>query len=127
MWGPMLALVDFFSYELNVGLPGMPRDPFGTAMVTSMGMFGISRAWAPLFPPSHCPMVLMVGAIERRPWVVEENGEETLAIRPGMTLCVAMDHRVIDGVLGAMMTKRIRELMLNPDLLDELTEAQRLS
>ena len=44
-----------------------------------------------------------------------------------MTLCVAMDHRVIDGVLGAMMTKRIRELMLNPDLLDELTEAQRLS
>ncbi|MEL6182797.1 MAG: 2-oxo acid dehydrogenase subunit E2 [Myxococcota bacterium] len=123
---PMLKLVDFLSYELNLDVPGMPRDPFGTAMVTSMGMFGIARAWAPLFPPSHCPMVLMVGAIERRPWVMEEEGKEELVIRPCMTLCVAMDHRVIDGVLGAMMTKRIRELMLNPDLLDELTEAQRI-
>lgn len=121
----VLRVVDFFSYTLNVKLPGMPRDPFGSAMVTSMGMFGIARAWAPLFPPSHCPIVLMVGAIERRPWVLtDEQGQEELTIRDVMTLCVAFDHRVMDGVLGAKLTQRIDELLHNPDLLDALDAAQ---
>lgn len=119
-----LRAVDKVSYNLNISLPGMPRDPFGSAMVTSMGMFGIARAWAPLFPPSHCAMIVMAGAVERRPWVTHVNGEETLEIRPVMTLTVSFDHRVMDGVLGAKLTRRIDALMNNPDELDALDAMQ---
>lgn len=120
---PALKLVNFLSYTLNMRIPGMPRDPFGSAMVTSLGMFGVARAWAPLFPPSHCPVVVMVGAIERRPWVVTDSGEESLEIRDVISIFVAFDHRVIDGVLGAKMTTRFDELLNNPELLDELDAA----
>ncbi len=121
---PVLNLVDTLGYTFNLSLPGMPRDPFGSAMVTSMGMFGIANAWAPLFPPSHCPIVVMVGAITRRPWVVTENGEESLEVRDIISLQVAFDHRIMDGVLAAQLTYRIDQLMNDPFLLDELDAAQ---
>ena len=70
----------------------------------------------------------MVGAIERRPWVVvDDEGNEKLDIRDVMTLCVAFDHRIMDGVLGARLTRRINELMENPILLEDLDKEQRES
>lgn len=125
--GPILKFIDFLGYSLNLGVPGMPRDPFGSAMVTSMGMFGIAHAWAPLFPPAHCPIVVMVGAIERRPWVMDANGpDERLEIRDILSLHVAFDHRIMDGVLAAQLTLRIKDLLENPDQLDALDVAQAL-
>jgi pyruvate dehydrogenase E2 component (dihydrolipoamide acetyltransferase) len=121
---PALKLVDTLGYTLNLAVPGMPRDPFGSAMVTSMGMFGIANAWAPLFPPSHCPIVVMVGAIERRPWVTTHDGEEALEVRDVMSLQVAFDHRIMDGVLAAQLTLRIEDLLNNPKQLDELDAVQ---
>jgi pyruvate dehydrogenase E2 component (dihydrolipoamide acetyltransferase) len=105
----------------------MPLDPYGSAMVTSMGMFGIAHAWAPLFPPAHCPIVVMVGAIERRPWVMDASGpDERLEIRDILSLHVAFDHRIMDGVLAAQLTLRIKDLLENPDQLDALDAAQAL-
>lgn len=125
--GPILKFIDFLGYSLNLGVPGMPRDPFGSAMVTSMGMFGIAHAWAPLFPPAHCPIVVMVGAIERRPWVMDASGpDERLEIRDILSLHVAFDHRIMDGVLAAQLTLRIKDLLENPDQLDALDAAQAL-
>ncbi len=120
-----LKVLDVIGYELNIKVPGYPRDPFGSSMVTSMGMFGIAKAWAPLFPPSHCPIVLMVGAVERRPWVItDEAGQEALVIRDVGSLCVAFDHRIMDGVLGARLTRRIDELLRDPEQLDALDALQ---
>jgi pyruvate/2-oxoglutarate dehydrogenase complex dihydrolipoamide acyltransferase (E2) component len=94
-------------------------------MVTSMGMFGIANAFAPLFPPSHCPIVVMVGAIERRPWVVrDQDDNEAIEVRDVMSLHVAFDHRIMDGVLAAQLTLRIEDLLKNPDQLDQLDAAQ---
>jgi pyruvate/2-oxoglutarate dehydrogenase complex dihydrolipoamide acyltransferase (E2) component len=122
---PALKLVDLMGYTLNLAVPGMPRDPFGSAMVTSMGMFGIANAFAPLFPPSHCPIVVMVGAIERRPWVVrDQDDHEAIEVRDVMSLHVAFDHRIMDGVLAAQLTLRIEDLLKNPDQLDQLDAAQ---
>jgi hypothetical protein len=49
---PALALTDLLTNELHLDLPkhGMPRDPFGTAVVTNVGSFGIDTAFAPLHP-----------------------------------------------------------------------------
>ena len=39
---------------------GRPRDPFGTAMVTNVGIFGIDTAFAPFTPIARCALVLAV-------------------------------------------------------------------
>lgn len=109
---PALLLMGFLQYTLNLDLTsfGLPRDPFGSAMVTSVGMFGIRVGFAPIFPPSRCPSLLLVGAIEDRP--VVRDGE--IVIRKMVTLTGTFDHRVIDGFHGGELAKTIKEVLENP-------------
>ena len=61
----MLRLIEFCQYELNLNLSslGVPRDPFGSAMVTSLGMKGVEMAYAPFFPQARAPMLILVGIL----------------------------------------------------------------
>ncbi len=115
---PLQRFLDFVQYTVNLRVPGLPRDAFGSAMVTNVGMFGITHAYAPLFPPSHCPVVLLVGAITRQPWVVADEKGERIEIRPVLPLHATIDHRVLDGVQAARISARLRELLARPSLLD---------
>lgn len=116
---PLQSVLDLLQYGLNLKLPGLPRDAFGSAMVTNIGMFGMRWAYAPLFPPSHCPIVVVIGEVHSQPRVVtDEHGHEQLAIRPVLPLHASMDHRVLDGVQAARLACRIEHLLLHPDELD---------
>jgi pyruvate dehydrogenase E2 component (dihydrolipoamide acetyltransferase) len=115
---PVAALLSFVQYSLNLAVPGLPRDAFGSAMITSVGMFGITKAWAPLFPPSHCPLVLLIGAIERHPWVVGSGPDERIEIRPILPLHCAFDHRVMDGFQAARLSAELKALLQDPSALD---------
>lgn len=109
---PLLALVDFLTNELHLHLPGqgMPRDPFGTAVVTNVGMFGIDTAFAPMVPLARCPLLLLVPEVRERPWV--EHGR--LVVRPVLRLCATFDHRIIDGHAAGKLAKAIREALEAP-------------
>jgi pyruvate/2-oxoglutarate dehydrogenase complex dihydrolipoamide acyltransferase (E2) component len=109
---PLLKLVDALTNELHLHLPGqgMPRDPFGTAVVTNVGMFGIDTAFAPFVPLGRCPMLLLVTEVRDRPWV--EDGK--LVVRPVLRLCATFDHRIIDGFAAGKLAKAIRERLENP-------------
>ncbi len=115
---PLHWVLDALQYGLNLRLPGVPRDSFGSAMVTNVGMFGLTSGYAPLFPPAHCPIVLLIGAVTRRPWVVADEKGERVEVRPVLPLHATLDHRVLDGVQAARIAARIRELLASPDLLD---------
>jgi pyruvate/2-oxoglutarate dehydrogenase complex dihydrolipoamide acyltransferase (E2) component len=115
---PVQAVLDFLQYGFNLKMPGLPRDAFGSAMVTNIGMFGMRWAYAPLFPPSHCPIVVVVGAVHNKPCVVTHDGSEQLAIRPILPLHASMDHRVLDGVQAARVASRLEHLLLHPTELD---------
>lgn len=112
----LLRLIDFLQFTLNVdtGFLGAPRDPFGSAMVTSMGMLGVKVAYAPFFPLARCPMLILVGATEDTP-VVEDGA---VVVRKVLTLNGTFDHRVIDGYHAAVANKEIKRLLENPALLD---------
>ncbi len=115
---PLHRLLDVLQYSFNLRLPGLPRDSFGSAAVTNVGMFGARWAYAPLFPPSHAPIVLLVGAVVNRPWVVEgENGPQ-VAVRPVLPLHATFDHRVLDGVQASRLGARVESLLAAPTLLD---------
>jgi len=55
--------------------------------------------------------VLRMGEIVKRPVAVEEGGDDRIAIRSMMYLCLSYDHRVVDGVLGNAFLRRIREIL----------------
>jgi pyruvate dehydrogenase E2 component (dihydrolipoamide acetyltransferase) len=81
----------------------------GSFAISNLGMFGIENFDAVINPPHGS--ILAVGAGIRQP-VVGADGELTTATVMSMTLSV--DHRVIDGALGAEFLTAIIENLENP-------------
>ncbi|MBL7714300.1 MAG: 2-oxo acid dehydrogenase subunit E2 [Bdellovibrionales bacterium] len=112
--GKFLDIGSFLLYGLNLwgSWLGSPRDSFGSVMVTSIGSLGLDLAFAPLVPYSRCPMVIAVGAAQKRPVV---QGDQ-VKVANVMRICCTFDHRLIDGVHAAKMTKFLKEFFANPEL-----------
>ncbi|HVY62834.1 MAG TPA: 2-oxo acid dehydrogenase subunit E2 [Planctomycetota bacterium] len=114
---PILRFVDFLTNELHFHMPGMgaPRDPFGSAMITNVGMFGVDTAFAPFTPIARCPMIILVTEVRDRPWVVEKK----LEVRPVLRLCATFDHRIVDGAYAGKLAREIIRLLEDPLALAE--------
>jgi len=112
---PATWLSDVLVNELHVDLSaqGMPADPFGSAIVTSVGMFGIDSAFAPFVPLARCPMLILVPEVRPRPWAIDGRVE----VRPVLRLCATFDHRLIDGAAAGRFAARLTELFAAPELL----------
>jgi pyruvate dehydrogenase E2 component (dihydrolipoamide acetyltransferase) len=107
-----LWVTDVVTNELNIHLPklGMPKDPFGTAVITNVGMFGIDTAFAPFVPLGRAPLLLLVTAVKDR--VVAVNGKPE--VRPVLRLCATFDHRIVDGSAAGRLSQIITRLVANP-------------
>jgi len=81
----------------------------GSFAISNLGMFGIDNFDAVINPPHGA--ILAVGAGVKKP-VVGADGE--LAIATVMSVTLSVDHRVIDGALGANLLKAITENLENP-------------
>jgi len=110
----LLQALDWLSYRWNLRVPGSPKDAFGGAMVTSVGMLGIKQAYAPLVTFSHCPVLVLVGQVEDR--AVVRDGQ--IVARPMCTMTATLDHRILDGVQAATLSSTMQRLLENPALLD---------
>ena len=110
--GLSLRLSAFLTSNLRMNLSsmGMPREAFGSAMVTNVGVFGVSEGWAPLSPIYRVPMILLVGEIERKPWAV---GDE-VQVRPVLPVTATIDHRWVDGYGIAGVAETIKKYLANP-------------
>lgn len=109
---PATQLSDLLVNELHVdlGKHGMPTDPFGSAIVTSVGMFGIDSAFAPFVPLARCPMLILVPEVRPRPWAVGDRCE----VRPVLRLCATFDHRIIDGAAAGRFASNLTRLFTLP-------------
>ncbi|MDH4281118.1 MAG: 2-oxo acid dehydrogenase subunit E2 [Myxococcales bacterium] len=110
--GPLLRLVARLQYDFNLDLSlvGIPNDPFGSAIVTSVGVLGISEAFPPLLTFTRVPAILAVGAVEQKPGV--RDGQ--VVVVPTMRIAATFDHRVIDGFQGGKLAKTFKEIMQDP-------------
>jgi len=81
----------------------------GSFAISNLGMFGIDNFDAVINPPHGG--ILAVGAGTKKP-TVGDDGELTVATIMSVTLSV--DHRVIDGALGAQLLNAIKENLENP-------------
>ena len=84
----------------------------GSFAISNLGMFGIDNFDAVINPPHGG--ILAVGAGVKKP-VVGEDGELTVATIMSVTLSV--DHRVIDGALGAQLLEQIVQNLENPMIM----------
>jgi pyruvate dehydrogenase E2 component (dihydrolipoamide acetyltransferase) len=80
----------------------------GTFSVSNLGMFGIKSFTSIINPPQSC--ILSVGAGEKRPVV---KGD-ALAIATVMSLTLTVDHRSVDGAVGAEFLKLLKGLIEDP-------------
>ena len=81
----------------------------GSFAISNLGMFGIDNFDAVINPPHGA--ILAVGAGVKKP-VVDADG--ALGVATVMSVTLSVDHRVIDGALGAQLLDAIKENLENP-------------
>jgi chloramphenicol O-acetyltransferase len=106
--------------NIDLSLLGFPDDPFGAAIISSVGMFGIEEVYGPLVPVARCGLLLLITEIKNKPWV--EDGK--VVIKPVLKLCLTLDHRIFHGYYVAQLQKDLKESLENPQAL--LNEAYSL-
>ena len=80
----------------------------GTFSISNLGMFGVKQFDAVINPPQAC--ILAVGAGEQRP-VVKDGA---LAVARVMSCTLSVDHRAVDGAVGADYLACLKGLLENP-------------
>jgi len=80
----------------------------GTFTISNLGMFGVKEFAAIINPPQGC--ILAIGAGEQRS-VVKDGA---LAIATVMSCTLSVDHRVVDGAVGAEFLAAFKKLVEEP-------------
>lgn len=96
-----------------------PEDTQGaTYTISNVGSFG-NLMGTPIIPQPQVA-ILAIGAIVKKPAVLETADGDVIAIRNLMFMSHSYDHRVVDGSLGGMMLKHIHDYLENWDLNTEI-------
>jgi pyruvate dehydrogenase E2 component (dihydrolipoamide acetyltransferase) len=83
----------------------------GSFSISNLGMYGIKQFEAIINPPQGC--ILAVGATEER--AVAVKGQ--LAVASQMSCTLSVDHRVVDGALGAEFLRSFKSMIDEPMLM----------
>ena len=119
----VLRFIAFLTYTLNLDMSwaGLPRDPFGSIMVTNIGSLGLDVAYVPLVPYSRVPILLALGAVKEEP--VVDKGQ--IVVGKVMRINATFDHRFIDGYHASVMSRLMRKWFENPyEHFDKLPETE---
>nr|WKN40177.1 dihydrolipoamide acetyltransferase family protein [Tunicatimonas sp. TK19036] len=81
----------------------------GTYTLSNIGSFGNILGTPIIMQPQVA--ILAVGAIVKKPSVIETPTGDAIAIRHKMYLSHSYDHRVVDGALGGMFVKRVADYL----------------
>jgi len=85
----------------------------GTFTITNYGVFGTIFGTPIINQPEVA--ILGVGTVQKKPVVIEVDGSDTFAVRYIMALTLSHDHRLVDGMLGGLFLKNLKETLENFD------------
>lgn len=119
---PLIRFTGFLTGALGIEMKalGLEAFPFGSCIITSVGMLGIDEGFAPPTPFARVPLYVLLGAIREQPAVVD--GE--IVIQPQLTLTATIDHRFIDGYQGAVLARTVRDFLADPWTFDNPNNKQ---
>lgn len=96
-----------------------PEDTQGaTYTISNIGSFG-NLMGTPIIPQPQVA-ILAVGAIVKKPAVLETKDGDVIAVRQKMFMSHSYDHRVVDGSLGGMFLKHVHDYLENWDMNTEV-------
>ncbi len=96
-----------------------PEDTQGaTYTISNVGSFG-NLMGTPIIPQPQVA-ILAIGAIVKKPAVLETADGDVIAIRNLMFMSHSYDHRVVDGSLGGMFLKHVHDYLQNWDINTEI-------
>jgi len=90
----------------------------GTYTVSNVGTFGNVMGTPIINQPQSA--ILALGAVRKKPAVIETPYGDTIGIRHMMFLSHSYDHRIIDGALGGSFVKRVAEYLEDFDINREV-------
>lgn len=90
----------------------------GTFTITNLGTMGNILGTPIINQPQVA--ILAVGAIGKKPAVVETKFGDVIAIRNKMYLSLSYDHRVVDGFLGGSFVKKISDYLEGFDITQKI-------
>lgn len=90
----------------------------GTYTVSNIGSFGNMLGTPIIMQPQVA--ILSVGAIVKKPAVIETDQGDFIGIRHMMFLSHSYDHRIVDGALGGMFVRRVADYLEKFDVKTEL-------
>lgn len=93
-------------------LPDEIQD--GTFTITNFGVFGNAFGIPIINQPQVA--ILGVGALQKKPVVIEQDGQDVIAIRSMINLTLSFDHRIIDGALGGRFLGSIQRHLESFDM-----------
>jgi 2-oxoglutarate dehydrogenase E2 component (dihydrolipoamide succinyltransferase) len=83
----------------------------GTFTISNYGVFGNIIGTMIINQPQVA--ILGIGAVKKRPKVLETNEGDFIVVRPMVYLTLSFDHRLIDGALGGQFIMRIVHYLEN--------------
>lgn len=109
---PLLKVTGWLTSAVGVNMPalGLEAFPFGSCIITNVGMFGLDEGYAPFTPFARVPVLVLLGSVKDTPCV--RGGE--LGIRKSMVITATIDHRFVDGKDAARLAKIVRKTLENP-------------
>jgi len=90
----------------------------GTYTISNVGSFGNVMGTPIIMQPQVG--ILALGAVTKKPAVIETPAGDAIAIRHKMFLSHSYDHRVVDGSLGGMFVRRVADYLERFDLNREI-------
>lgn len=90
----------------------------GTFTITNVGTFGNVMGTPIINQPQAA--ILAVGAIKKKPAVIETEYGDVIAIRHMMFLSLSYDHRIVDGALGGSFIRRVADYLEAWDINREI-------
>ncbi|MBT3293725.1 MAG: hypothetical protein HN919_03090 [Verrucomicrobia bacterium] len=120
---PLLLVQECLQFTLNIALPavGMPKDRFGSAMITNIGALGIENAFIPLSPYSRCPLLIGIGKPRKVPIVRDDQ----VVAGNSVMITFTFDHRYADGAHGSHLMRRFKKIFADPEAFRSIFEEER--
>jgi pyruvate/2-oxoglutarate dehydrogenase complex dihydrolipoamide acyltransferase (E2) component len=112
----VLDFLKWLTVRWGVSFPqkGITANGLGSFLLTNLGNVGLDVGYPALMPASNVSMVLALGNVNDRPWVVDGQ----VCVRRILTVSASIDHRVVDGIHIGRLFRYMKRTVLTPEKLE---------
>jgi len=107
------------NWGISMPVFGLDSNSFGSYVISNIGTVGLDTGFGSLLPSSNISFVFVLGTINKKPIVVNDE----VVVRRVMLLSSTLDHRVVDGSHGGRLFRYIKQVAKNPEILDTKPDA----